>query len=176
MADLRKIVIEVVDKQAGANKTPEKPTGMGEKGQRQPNAPVDPDSEKHPNDKLENYRNRAFLMYAIRQGKNAVASSVSLAMNRRFAVYEDYIGQTSFQNVMTTINKMTSAVGSIAGATMFFGPAGMVVSMASTFISEIVQVTARMNTAYRQLNITNANTAYAASRAGLVDGGKGTEN
>lgn len=175
MADLRKIVIEVVEKQAGANKTPDKPA-PSPSTPNQPDAPADPESEKHPNDKLDNYRNRAFLMYMFRQGKNAVVSSVSLSLNRRFAVYENYIGQTNFQNAMTAISKMGSAVGSAVGAGLFFGPAGVAVSLASTFVSEIIQVTARMNTAYRQLNITNANTAYAASRAGLVDGGKGTEN
>lgn len=175
MADLRKIVIEVVEKKAGAKETPDKPS-PSPKTPKQPDAPADPESEKHPNDKLEGYRNRAFLLYMLNQGKNAVASSVSLAMNRRFAVYEDYIGQTNFQNAVTAVSKMGSAVGSAVGAGLFFGPAGVAVSLASTFVSEIIQVTARMNTAYRQLNITNANTAYAASRAGLVDGGKGTEN
>lgn len=178
MADERKIVIEVryVD-------------GQGKPGEN-PNDPDEPDTPGT-DDSTGEARNKWFAKLVkspltrrvLSTAKNTVISGINMALTRRYQLTEDYIANTDLKNTMTTISKVGNlALGVVGGAIggASFGPAGIAVGVATAVVgwgvSELYQHSQRMTTAYANLNATNAQTAYLASRAGLINGNRGTGN
>lgn len=124
---------------------------------------------------------------------DALAMAYSIAMmehNRYFTLTEDYLGQNKMNIIQTqigTAKSMLSSIGSGAAAGMAAGMAGGPVAMAiGTVIGAITSgakavVTTKMQTDQKveqhnmQLNAINAQTNFMASRASLVNGGRGTE-
>ena len=124
---------------------------------------------------------------------DALAMAYSIAMmehNRYFTLTEDYLGQNKMNVIQTqigTAKSMLSSIGSGAAAGMAAGMAGGPVAMAiGTVIGAITSgakavITTKMQTDQKveqhnmQLNAINAQTNFMASRASLVNGGRGTE-
>lgn len=116
--------------------------------------------------------------------KRLIIQGVDANLNRQFALNEDYMGETTYNNAKNIIGKVTSIGSTIAGGTMFgaqvggvYGAvAGFVVSTAGVIGSEIININSKMSQTYRSLNASNIEVNYARARAGLTDGSQGTEN
>lgn len=125
---------------------------------------------------------------------DALSTAYSLAMsehNRYFTLTEDYLAQNKMNAIQTSINTTKSflssaASGAMAGAAagLAGGPAGVVIgaliggatSIVKTGIEAENAKNAKIEQYNMQLNATNAQTNFMASRASLVNGGRGTEN
>ena len=104
------------------------------------------------------------------------------SMNRYTTLQEDYMAQQVYSNAKNTLQRAKAGLGSIfqgAQAGSVFGAAGAVVGgligAASYGVSEYVRYQQKMSGYYQQLNATNYQTNFSASRLGLT-GGSGTEN
>lgn len=135
----------------------------------------------------------AMVAGAIKLGSEALSLAsyyAKLEFNRYFTLKEDYMGQntvTALQAYSTTTKSMLTSIGSdaIAGAMVgsYFGPVGTVVgAVGGAVIGGVISgLKARTETAQNieqtnmQMNATNMQTQFSASRAGLVNGGRGTE-
>ena len=118
--------------------------------------------------------------------KNAISTLetvTNLTVNRYFRLSEDYKGQNYLNNVMRNINIVKNSTssaltGAIAGSA--FGPGGAIVgglvSGGSSIANQIIQYQNTIIEYKTALNATRVETAFRAERAGLYDGGKGTEN
>lgn len=124
---------------------------------------------------------------------NAVSTAYRLArmeLNRSFSLKENYLAQnkiTAFESEMGAIKGIAStmgssiAMGAMAGSS--FGPVGTIIG--AVFGTAYGGVTSAMNVQIQkaetmerhnmQLNATNAQTEFSASRAALVNGSRGTE-
>ena len=126
---------------------------------------------------------------------DAATTAYSIAMmeyNRSFSLREDYIGQNrlnAFQTQIGTTKSLLSSIGSgaLAGAAMGLTsgtPAGVLIggliggvsSGIKTAINARAERDQKIEQYNMQLNATNARTQFNASRASLVNGGRGTEN
>lgn len=124
---------------------------------------------------------------------DALSTAYSIAMmelNRYFTLTEDYLGQNKMNAIQTqigTAKSMLSSVGSGAaiGAAIgtVAGPGGVAVGAVIGAISSGVKTGILAKTERdqkveqhnMQLNAINAQTNFMASRASLVNGGRGTE-
>lgn len=180
MADARKITIEIIGKTSDTgNNQAEKTTD--------PNGQLKKDltALMHPIKTLESQTlgKSVLINQAYQQAKKAVVSAVDMSLNRYYSMKEDYLSQTNYSNIMTSINKVSSAGtaiigGAIAGAEL--GPygavAGALIGSVGWGITEAISYQQRMSNAYQSLNTNNYSTNFGQVRAGLVNGGKGTEN
>ena len=114
---------------------------------------------------------------------NNVSSYASMNINRYFRLSEDYKGQNNLNNIMTNVKRAQSfglsiAAGGLAGAK--FGPigavGGMIISGTSNAVNQVIQYQNLVANYKQSLNATRTETVFNANRAGLYDGGKGTEN
>lgn len=113
-----------------------------------------------------------------------------LELNRYFTLKEDYMGQntlTALQAYSGTAKSMLSSIGSSAlqGAIFGkgFGPVGVAIGAVGGAVlgGAVSGVKARTETEQKieqvnmQMNATNMQTQFSATRAGLVNGSRGTE-
>lgn len=105
------------------------------------------------------------------------------SINRYFVMSEDYKNQNYLNNVMSNINKVKSfggsmITGAIAGSAG--GPIGAIAGAALGGLASYTKMKVEYNNTLRSykasLNATRVETSFRAERAGLYDGGKGTEN
>lgn len=142
---------------------------------------------------LESVLGKAGVAGALYFVGNAASTAYRLAkmeLNRSFSLKENYLAQnkmTAFESEMGAIKGIAStmgssiAMGAMAGSA--FGPVGTVVG--AVFGTVYGGVTSAMNVQIQkaetmerhnmQLNATNAQTEFSASRAALVNGSRGTE-
>lgn len=136
---------------------------------------------------LKHSKDEGFVTYYGKEvAKNAISLGhqvVTLSVNRYFQLSEDYKGENYLNNVMGNINRVKSIGSSIVGGAMAgstFGPLGIVVgaavSGATTVIRQQIDFKNKVASFEQSLNATRVETAFRAQRAGLYDGGKGTEN
>lgn len=114
---------------------------------------------------------------------NNVENIVRTSINRYYQLSEDYKSQNYLSNSRAALGSMKSFGGSIvsgaiAGSTM--GPIGMVLGAAlgatNVITGQVINYQNKMIEYKSAINTTNINTAFRAERAGLYDGGRGTEN
>lgn len=113
---------------------------------------------------------------AFNIAKNVVKGAISTSLNQYFKFHEDYIGENIYNNAMTSINKVASLGATVAAGASVGGAAGAIIAGAGYVVSDTISLWARLREYQAQLNATNFQTSYSRTRAGLVDGGKGTEN
>lgn len=115
---------------------------------------------------------------------NITTKTASLSVNRYFQLSEDYKGQNYLNNIMANINRAKSLgssvlngaesgalVGGAAGAA-----AGAVISGTFNLLNQSIDYQNRVWNYEVSLNATRSETTFKAKRAGLYDGGRGTEN
>jgi len=170
MAETRKIVIEIKNKGNGID---EKIKEM---------SPLKEQENKVTSDGLILAKS-VLLNQAINTAKRTVINAVTSSVDRYMTLTEDYMAQTSYQNAITTINKMTSLVGSVYAGAKIGSVGGAVGSAVGAGIAlvgfganEIISYQSRMSGYYRQINASNISRAYYSKRYGLIDNGRGTEN
>ena len=180
MAETRKITIEIVGKTTDTgNNQAEKP--VDENGQLKKNLTY----LLHPIKTLEaqTLGKSVLINQAYQSAKNSIINAVEWTHNRYFSLKENYLGQMNYNNIMTSINKVaslgTSAIsGAITGSAL--GPvgavAGAVIGTVGWGVNEIMNYQQRMSNTYQLLNSNNFSTNFAQVRAGLINGGRGTEN
>ena len=111
--------------------------------------------------------------------------------NRYFTLREDYIGQNKMNAIQTQIGTAKSLLSSIVGGAIAGGAIGVssanplgvavgavvggVTSGVKAGLNLRVQRDQKIEQYNMQLNATNAQTRFMASRASLVNGGRGTE-
>lgn len=125
---------------------------------------------------------------------DALSTAYSIAMmehNRYFTLTEDYLAQNKMNMIQTQISNTKSMLSSIGGKALSYGtigfatagPVGAVVGAAigavvggvKSGISLATERDQKIEQYNMQLNATNAQTSFMASRASLVNGGRGTE-
>lgn len=111
--------------------------------------------------------------------------------NRYFSLREDYIGQNKMNAIQTQMSTAKSLLSSITGGALAGAAIGMssanplgvavgavvggVTSGVKAGLNLRIQRDQKIEQYNMQLNATNAQTQFMASRASLVDGGRGTE-
>lgn len=115
---------------------------------------------------------------------NIVENVADSAINRYTTLQEDYLTAQTYSNVKSTISRAKQLGGSIVSGVVSgmatAGPSGAVIGAISSAVnygaSQYLEYQKRMSSYYQQLNATNFQTNYSASRLGLVNNGRGTEN
>lgn len=115
---------------------------------------------------------------------NVIENVADSAINRYTTLQEDYLTAQTYSNVKSTISRAKQLGGSIVSGVVSgmatAGPIGAVIgaisSVANYGASQYLEYQKKMSSYYQQLNATNFQTNYSASRLGLVNNGRGTEN
>lgn len=115
---------------------------------------------------------------------NVIENVADSAINRYTTLQEDYLTAQTYSNVKSTISRTKQLGGSIVSGVVSgmatAGPIGAVIgaisSVANYGASQYLEYQKKMSSYYQQLNATNFQTNYSASRLGLVNNGRGTEN
>lgn len=133
---------------------------------------------------------KAVASHALHAGAEAldvawqlVKQSSNLNYNRYITLQEDYITNQAINNAMDSINRAKQAGSSIlsgaASGAATGGVVGAIIGGIAGAIkfgnSQYVEYQQRMSSYYQQLNATNFQTNFDASRLGLI-GSSGTEN
>lgn len=124
------------------------------------------------------------LNQGYQTAKRLIIQGVDANLNRTFALNEDYMGETTYQNAKNMISKAVSYTTSILSATMMGASVGgfvggavvMGISAVGIGVSEFMSVKSKMSQYFRSINASNVEMNYARQRAGLTDGSMGTEN
>lgn len=111
-----------------------------------------------------------------------IKGEINYNLNRKYSLTEDYLAQQAKTNTMRimdqTINVVNSTVSGAISGGMIGNVAGAVIGgilgATSSIYSAVSERRSAGNQAYAQLNATNAQTSYSATRFGLTDGGRGT--
>ena len=116
---------------------------------------------------------------AIKTIANSTVNVAEFSLNRYFTLSEDYMSQNIYNNVKHSIQKsvqLFSTAKNVAIMAATGNYVGAAVTAGAAIINEGMQYYQRMSGYYQALNATNYQTGFSATRAGLVDGGRGTEN
>lgn len=168
MAEARKIIIEIMDSD-----------GKTKEGNKKNDTDKALEKMLHPIKTLEKSTlgKNVLVNQAYQQIKASTSQTINLTLNRYFNMKEDYLNETTFNNVKNTFSRITNlAASTIAGAMYGGGIPGAVIGFVGGVISDTVQYQSRLSGYYSQLNATNYQTGFNRIRAGLTDGGRGTEN
>ena len=123
---------------------------------------------------------------AVQLAKNAVSVISDLAeinFSRYTRLSEDYMANNSVSLVKSAVSQVTGFASSIISGAMAgsaAGPIGAVIGAtinASTYgIKSWIQTKEAESKFYQTLNASKSQSAFSLQRAGLTDGGRGTEN
>ena len=105
-----------------------------------------------------------------------VEQSANLSMSRYFRMSENYLAEQEFENFKTSVGKVKNFGSAVIAGAILGNVPGAVVGAAAFAVTEAISYKGRMSNYYSALNATKYGTEFGAERAGLYDGGKGTEN
>lgn len=129
-------------------------------------------------------------MHFVSNMSSTALRYAKMELNRSFSLKENYLAQNkvaAFESEMGAIKNIAGTIASNVGAGAALGAKGGPVGVAigAVFGAVYGTVTSVMNIQTQkaetmerhnmQLNATNAQTTFSASRASLVNGGRGTE-
>ena len=135
---------------------------------------------------LESVFGKAVAVGALYVAGNAASTGYRIAkmeLNRQFSLKENYLAQNKMAEFESEMGALQSAAKTFAsnvalGASLG-GPVGAIVGAAFGTVSNMVNIQIQkaetMERHNMQLNATNAQTEFSASRAALVNGSRGTE-
>lgn len=162
--DTRKITIEILDGSGENDKEDEKEKKKPKKTTKKMKEEII---------KADAYKD------AIKQVWNTTLNVANFSFNRYFNFSEDYISQNLYNNVLNSINKGKQLLGTAKTVVTMAATGnvvGAVVTAGVSVINEGMQYYQRMSSHYQALNATNYQTGFSATRAGLVNDSRGTEN
>lgn len=169
MAEVRKITIEIVEGDGGGDD--------GEKTKKK---------KKTKEEKEKENKKKAWKQIgknAFNEAKEMLISGVENSLQREYTLTENYMAQTTYANAKKSISMVTSLGTTIAGAAKvgsLAGGAGIAVSVGVAVVSwafnQQIAYQTRMSSYYQSLNASNYQSDFSQIRAGLIDGGRGTEN
>lgn len=180
MAETRKIVIEILDGDSGSGEKKTK--------EKDPNKEMAKTVNKflHPLKTKENalMAKSAILTYSLQQAKQISTQMFSFNIDRKLSLTENYIAQNEFNNFKTTISKAKSLIGTAGSGAVTgaqtggaWGAAlGAALGAVAWGVGQYTENRANLSSYYQEINTTNYNSQFSRTRAGLVDGGRGTEN
>lgn len=123
------------------------------------------------------------LLQAWSYAKQQIASIVTYEISRDLMLTEDYKSQIRINNAKSAIDKTVSLASALAGGAIAGSPGGFVgaaigaaVATIGWSISETIGVYQKYEQAYTEIAISNYQSAYAMSRMGLINNGRGTQN
>lgn len=144
--------------------------GRGRKKPKKPKKHIDREAQRRAE------RNRWATFYLLNNTARMVAGSVEALAKNYYRMNEDYSGENTFQNakryVSAGANIATHAVtGFLSG-----GVAGAVIASGVALSNALIGRQGDIADAYRKLREDNYDDYYLGVRAGLIDGGRGTDN
>lgn len=169
MAEERRIIVEIVSKNSEMQTNPNNPE---EKKEELPGSQQSIKVKHISVDKTA----RSLTSMIKDRGEGLLRQSLTTTVNRYFSLSENYMAETDYSNVMTTINKGKSFVSTVKVGAAIGGWAGAAIGAAAWGVNEFVSYQSRMSNYYQNLNATNYQTQFDRSRLGLTNEGKGTEN
>ena len=143
---------------------------------------------KKPKEILRQFQSKSIYGYGAVQAVKSVASVVSDLAEINFSRYtrlsEDYMANNSISLVKNAVGQVTSFISSVGSSAMagaaVGGLPGAVVSSAiavATYgVKSWIQTKEAESKFYQTLNASRSQSAFSLQRAGLTDGGRGTEN
>lgn len=175
MADVRKITIEILQKEDGGGANVPTPQGQDTTENIERTSP-----QKESSGLLKNY----IFNQAMQNAKQMTIRTIEANIDHYLALSEDYFAENTMAMAKGYINHLSSGASSIVGGAIagaqiggvYGAVAGAVIGTISWGVNEVITYQTKMSSFYRSLNASNVNLDYARRRAGLTDGGKGTEN
>lgn len=175
MADVRKITIEILQKEDGGGANVPTPQGQDTTENIERTSP-----QKESSGLLKNF----IFNQAMQNAKQMTIRSIEASIDHYLSLSEDYMAENVMAIAKGCINHLSNAGSSIIGTAMagatvggvYGAIAGAVIGTISFGVNEVITYQTKMSSFYRNLNASNINIDYARRRAGLTDGGKGTEN
>lgn len=120
---------------------------------------------------------------AYNLAKDTLIRAVDVGITRNLALREDYIGENIYNNAKVTINKVSNLATSVIGGAVTGGQAGVggaiagaIIGFAGWGIGEAFSINERQSNYARTLNASRYGSDFMQTRAGLINGGRGTEN
>ena len=172
-------IIIKIQNSSGNKKNKEKKENKNEDGT------INLKSFLHPVKTAENAFNDSFPFgfYIYREAKQNLSQIAKTAYNRYTTLSEDYKVGDRYSVITNNVGKAVSLVesaymGAMVGSAA--GPwgalAGAAIGATSTIISHTISHYDKLSDYYSQLNMNDYRTEFGRVRAGLIDGGRGTEN
>lgn len=174
MSEVRKITIELLQRDESGQIAPT-PQGQDTSRNIERTSP-----QRESSGLLKNY----IFNQAMQNAKQMTIRTVEANIDHYLSLSEDYFAENTMAMVKGYISHLSSGASSIIGGAMagaqvggvYGAVAGAVIGTISWGYNEVIGYQTKMSSYYRSLNASNVNLDYARRRAGLVDGGKGTEN
>lgn len=145
--------------------------GCGRKPKK-PKKPRDREAEKRAEG------NRWATFYLLSNTARMVAGSVEALGKNYYRMNEDYSGENTFQNAKRYVANVTNiATHAYTGFLATNGQAyGAIVGAGVALANALVDRQTDIALAYQKLREDNYDDYYLGVRAGLIDGGRGTDN
>lgn len=123
------------------------------------------------------------ILYMVKDMASTAWRYANMELNRSFSLKENYLAQNKMNMFHQQMGALKSTVSTIGSSVMMGaaagGPWGAVAGLAYGVVKSAVDITVqkeqKMEQYNMQLNATNAQTQFSASRAALVNGSRGTE-
>ena len=181
MAETRKIVIEILDGESGSGEKKEsKEKDANKEMAKTINKMI------HPLRTAENATigKVAILSYGLQQAKQITTQAFTFNIDRKLSLTENYLAQNEYNNFKTTISKAKSLAGTVGSGAItgaqvggvWGAVIGAVIGTVAWGAGQYTENRANLSSYYQEINTTNYNSQFSRTRAGLVDGGRGTEN
>ena len=143
----------------------------------------------HPTNSLTSHKSEEAvgIYFGKEIAKNAIgtlAEAIQMSANRYFRLSEDYKSQNNLNNIarnISTVQGFGDSIlsGAVGGATIG-GPVGAAIGATINGSTFALRSAVRWNDTIANfnssMNATRAQTDFSAARAGLYNGGRGTEN
>lgn len=188
MASTKSITITVISKEAngggkrgrgGGDSTPSTPSIPSKPSPSVKNTPFKDKGEPLANlhEEEEKQHLKAVLFKeTLLLSKQTISNAINKSLTRYATLTEDYMTEQDLGNTMKVINFSANSVFAVSAAGSMGGVAGAGIALAAIGVNTVINLQSRLSSYYQSLNASNFNQQFTATRLGLVDGGKGTEN
>lgn len=120
--------------------------------------------------------NRWATFYLLSNTARMVAESVEALAKNYYRMNEDYSGENTFQNAKRYVSTGISIAKTAGSGFLAGGVYGAIAGASIALVHSLVDRQGDIAEAYRKLREDNYDDYYLGVRAGLIDGGRGTDN